>query len=131
VFAKVVQALDSYDPAKASAPAWVHTITRDMVTDDFRARSSIVAIEDYMLAEAPGAELTDDALDNLAEVLLSLKEKGCGLIVLSDYQGGILKTVAQAMDMPYINATVIHKKALTSRQTFSQLDENERKNPHG
>ena len=118
MFAKVVQALDSYDPAKASAPVWVHTITRDMVTDDFRARSSIVAIEDYMLAEAPVAELTDDALDSLAEALLSLKERERDLIVLHYYSGHTLKEVAEMMGMSYVNAKVIHKKALTGLQAF-------------
>ena len=38
VFMKIVQKLDSYDPAKASVSTWVYTITRSAVTDCFRAR---------------------------------------------------------------------------------------------
>ena len=36
VFMKIVQKLDSYDPAKASVSTWVYTITRNTVTDHFR-----------------------------------------------------------------------------------------------
>lgn len=113
VFLKIVQKLDSYDPAKASLSTWVYTITRNTVTDFFRTRRTMVAFEDYMLDEAPEAELTDDMLDNLADALLSLKEKERDLIVLHYYSGHTLKTVAEMMGMSYINAKVLHKKALT------------------
>ena len=115
VFMKVVQKLDSFDPAKASVSTWVYTITRNTVTDYFRTRRSMVAFEDYMVDET---ELTDDALDSLADALMSLKEKERDLIVLHYYSGHTLKTVAEMMGMSYINAKVIHKKALTSLQAF-------------
>jgi len=115
VFMKVVQKLDSFDPAKASVSTWVYTITRNTVTDYFRTRRSMVAFEDYMVDET---ELTDDALDSLADALMSLKEKERDLIVLHYYSGHTLKTVAEMMGMSYINAKVIHKKALTGLQAF-------------
>ena len=115
VFMKVVQKLDTFDPAKASVSTWVYTITRNIVTDYFRTQRSMVAFEDYMLDET---ELTDDALDSLADALMSLKEKERDLIVLHYYSGHTLKTVAEMMGMSYINAKVIHKKALTSLQAF-------------
>ena len=115
VFMKVVQKLDSFDPVKASVSTWVYTITCNTVTDYFRTRRSMVAFEDYMVDET---ELTDDALDSLADALMSLKEKERDLIVLHYYSGHTLKTVAEMMGMSYINAKVIHKKALTSLQAF-------------
>ena len=115
VFMKVVQKLDSFDPAKASVSTWVYTITRNTVTDYFRTWRSMVAFEDYMVDET---ELADDALDCLADALMSLKEKERDLIVLHYYSGHTLKTVAEMMGMSYINAKVIHKKALTSLQAF-------------
>ena len=118
VFEKVVQRLDTYDPAKASVSTWVYTITRNTVTDYFRTRRSMIALEDYMLDEEPAADLTDDALDNLAEALLSLKERERDLIVLHYYSGHTLKTVAEMMDMSYINAKVIHQKALNGLRKF-------------
>jgi len=118
VFMKIVQKLDSYDPAKASISTWVYTITRNTVTDYFRTRRSMVAFEDYMLDEAPAAELTDAVLDSLAEALLRLTERERDLIVLHYYSGHTLKTVAEMMGMSYINAKVIHKKALSSLKAF-------------
>ena len=118
VFAKVVQKLNTYDPAKASLSTWVYTITRNTVTDFFRTRRTMVALEDYMLDEVPARELTDEALENLAEALLSLKEKERDLIVLHYYSGHTLKAIAEMMGMSYINAKVIHKKALNGLREF-------------
>ena len=81
VFLKIVQKLDSYDSAKASVSTWVYTITHNTVTDYFRTRCTLVALEDHMLDEQP-AELSDDALDSFADALLALKERECDLIVL-------------------------------------------------
>lgn len=94
VFMKIVQKLDSYDLAKASVSTWVYTITRNTVIDHYRTRRTLVALEDYMVDEAP-AELTDDVLDSLADALLALKEKERDLIVLHYYTGYTLKTVAE------------------------------------
>ncbi len=64
------------------------------------------------------AELTDDALDSLADTLLALKEKARDLSVLHYYSGHTFKEVAEMMCMSYINAKVIHKKALESLRAF-------------
>ena len=117
VFLKVVQKLDSYDPDKASVSTWVYTITRNTVTDHFRTQRMLVALEDYMVDEQP-EELTDDALDSLADALLALKEKERDLIVPHYYTGHTLKETAEMMGMSYINAKVIHKKALESLRAF-------------
>ena len=119
VFMKVVQKLDSYDSGKASVSTWVYAITRNTVTDHFRTRRTMVALEDYMVDEAL-EELTDDVLDSLADALLALREKERDLIVLHYYTGHTLKEVAEMMGMSYINAKVIHKKALESLRMFFQ-----------
>ena len=113
VFMKIVQKLDSYDSAKASVSTWVYTITRNTVTDHFRIRRTLIALEDYMVDEQL-EELTDDALDSLADALLALKERARDLIVLHYYTGHTLKEVAEMMGMSYINAKVVHKKALAA-----------------
>ena len=113
VFMKIVQKLDSYDPTKASVSTWVYTITRNTVTDHFRTRRTLVALEDYM-ADEQLAEITDDALDSLADALLALKERERDLIVLHYYTGHTLKETAEMMGMSYINAKVVHKKALAA-----------------
>ena len=113
VFLKIVQKLDHFDPEKASLSTWVYTITRNTVTDHFRTHRTMVAFEDYMLDDVAEPELSDDALEALADALLTLKEKERDLIVLHYYMGHTLKVVADMMGMSYINAKVIHKKALT------------------
>ena len=95
----------------------MYTITRNTVTDHFRTRRTLVALEDYMVDEQP-VEITDDALDSLADALMALKEKARDLIVLHYYTGYTLKEVAEMMGMSYINAKVIHKKALESLRAF-------------
>jgi len=112
VFAKVVQKLDSYDPQKASLSTWVYTITRNTVTDYYRTRRTAAALEDWMTGEEPSPEVSDEALDGLADALLALRERERDLIVLHYYHGHTLKTVAEMMGMSYVNAKVIHKKAL-------------------
>ena len=80
-------------------------------------RRTLVALEDYMVDEQP-AELTDDALDSLADALLALKEKARDLIVLHYYTGHTLKETAEMMGMSYINAKVLHQKALTGLRAY-------------
>ena len=116
VFLKVVQKLDSYDPARASLSTWVYTIARNTVTDHFRTRRTVVEFEDWMVSDIPAPDLSDDALDTLADALLALKEKERDLIILHYYSGHTLKTVAEMMGMSYVNAKVIHKKALSRLQ---------------
>ena len=73
-----------------------------------------------MVDEQP-AEITDEALDtldNFADALLTLKEKERDLIVLHYYTGHTLKETAEMMGMSYINAKVIHKKALDRLRAF-------------
>ena len=120
VFMKVVQKLDSYDSEKASVSTWVYTITRNTVTDFYRTRRDMVGFEDYMADETYASAMTDDALESLADALLTLKEKERDLIVLHYYTGHTLKTVAEMMGMSYINAKVVHKKALDSLRAFFQ-----------
>jgi len=118
VFLKAVRKLDSYAPVKASLSTWVYTITRNTVTDFFRTHRTMAALEDYMVGEEASPDLSDEALDSLADALLTLKEKERDLIVLHYYKGHTLKVVAEMMGMSYINAKVIHKKALTGLRAF-------------
>ena len=118
IFLKVMQKLDCYDPQKASLSTWIYTITRNTVTDFFRTHRIMVPLEEYMMGEEPSPEVNDEALDTLADALLSLKEKERDLIILHYHQGRTLKEAAELMGMSYINAKVIHKKALDSLRAF-------------
>lgn len=118
VFLKVYQKLDTFDSNKASLSTWIYTITRNTVTDFFRAHRILIPIEDYMTEEIPAADTNDGALEILADALQNLKERERDLILLHYYKGLTLKEVAVQMQMSYINAKVIHKKALTALRDF-------------
>lgn len=123
VFVKVYERWDSYDPERASVSTWIYTITRSAVTDYYRKRQVHSEYADYMdadLEEIP-EDSGDEMLDRLADGLTRLKEKERDVIVLHYYEGYTLKQVADMMGMSYINAKVLHKKALGNlRMEFSQ-----------
>ena len=117
VFLKVMQKLDSFDAERAALSTWIYTIARNTVTDFFRSRRTLVMLEDYMVEES-APEVDDDTLDQLADALLTLNEKERDLIVLHYFEGHTLKVVAEMMGMSYINAKVIHRKALDGLKGF-------------
>lgn len=123
IFTKAYAKWDSYDPAKASLSTWIYTITHNTVVDYYRSQRKMVEYADYMDAEEFAAEEPDERLEKLADALQRLKEKERDLIILHYYKGYTLKKVAEWMGMSYINAKVIHKKALTAlRNIFSMED---------
>lgn len=113
VFEKVYSRLHTFDETKASLSTWIYTITRNTVTDHFRTCRRELEFPDWMDHEDFPAEDPDEALDALADALLTLKERERDLILLHYYKGMTLKAVADKMGMSYINAKVIHKKALS------------------
>lgn len=113
VFEKVYGKLHTFDETKASLSTWIYTITRNTVTDYFRTCRRELEFADWMDHEDFPAEDPDEALDALADALLTLKERERDLILLHYYKGMTLKEVADKMGMSYINAKVIHKKALS------------------
>lgn len=120
IFEKICGKLDTFDHTKASLSTWVYTVARNAVTDYFRCSHSTVPLEDYMVEDTPAPGLNDEALEVLADALLKLKEKERSLIILHYYRGHTLKTVADMLQMSYINAKVIHKKALSGLRAYYQ-----------
>lgn len=117
VFLKVYRGLDGFDSDRASLSTWIYTITRNAVVDYFRSARHHAEYADYIGAEwdeiPDQGTLSDSSLDRLADALEQLKEKERDLILLHYYKGYTLKAVAQMMGMSYINAKVIHTKALS------------------
>ena len=111
-FVKVYQNWDSFDENKASLSTWIYTITHNTVVDYYRSRRVLAEYADHMDLEDFAAPEADDRLDLLADALMTLKERERDLIILHYYKGYKLTEVAERMEMSYINAKVIHKKAL-------------------
>lgn len=118
VFLKVYQKLDTFDESKASLSTWIYTITRNTVTDYYRTRRIHASYDEAY--ELPAPEKDRDVLDTLADTLLTLKVRERDLILLHYYKGLTLKEVADKMGMSYINAKVIHKKALSALRNYFQ-----------
>lgn len=118
VFLRVYERLDSYDPSRASLSTWIYTITRNVVVDYFRSHRYHAQYADYMDGETDeiidGDDGEETLLEQLADALSLLKERERDLIVLHYYKGHTLKRIADMMGMSYVNAKVIHAKALAS-----------------
>ena len=120
VFEKVYGKLHTFDETKASLSTWIYTVTRNTVTDYYRTRRIHASYDEAY--ELPAPEQDRDVLDTLADALMTLKVRERDLILLHYYKGLTLKEVADKMGMSYINAKVIHKKALSGLKTYFQED---------
>jgi len=120
VFEKVYGKLHTFDERKASLSTWIYTITCNTVTDYYRTRRIHASYDESYELSAP--EQDRDVLDTLADALMTLKERERDLILLHYYKGLTLKEAADKMGMSYINAKVIHKKALSGLKTYFQED---------
>ena len=118
VFEKVYGKLHTFDETKASQSTWIYTITRNTVTDYYRTYRIHASYDEAY--ELPAPEKDRDVLEDLADALMTLTERERDLILLHYYKGMTLKEVAEKMGMPYINAKVIHKKALSGLKTYFQ-----------
>jgi len=118
VFEKVYGKIHTFDESKASLSTWIYTITRNTVTDYYRTRRIHTSYDEVY--ELPAPEKDRDMLDTLADALMILKERERDLILLHYYKGLTLKEVADKMGMSYINAKVIHKKALSALKNYFQ-----------
>lgn len=124
IFVKLYDKLDTFDSTKASLSTWIYTVTRNAVVDFYRSHRQTLEFSDYMNPEVE--ELVDetkadeDQLEQLADALEQLNQKERDLVLLHYYKGYTLKVVAQMMGMSYINAKVIHAKALSQLRTFME-----------
>ena len=125
VFVKIAEHIGDYDASKAGLSTWVYTIAGRTLTDYYRSHREFDAIPEddgeegrmpAALVDNEGVEtgmLLDEQLQQLTFALQGLTEKERDLIILHYYSGMKLKDVAVRMGMSYINAKVLHKKALT------------------
>ena len=101
---------------------WIYTIVHNTVVDYFRTHRQHVSYDDAVNVGLLDLISTDSdydvLLEQLADTLQKLKEKERDLIVLHYYKGYTLKRVAEMMGMSYINAKVVHKKALSGLRTY-------------
>ena len=80
VFTKVYEKFSSFDQTKASISTWVYTIARNTLIDFFRTHRihDELGDEDMVEEDAFQGILTEETLDELAEALKKLPERGSG-----------------------------------------------------
>ena len=117
VFLKVYRHLGDFDESRASFSTWIYAITRNTVIDYYKKRK----IQPAFFDEIPEIEETPDEvpayeerLEELANALEKLSERERDIIILHYYRDYTLKRIAEMMGMSYINAKVIHSKALSA-----------------
>lgn len=118
VFLKVFQNLDRFDLSKASISTWIYTITRNTVIDYYKTSKPQLEYMDEMTETASDEMLPEERflqeeiLEQLADALEQLPMRERDLIILHYYNSYTLKRIAEMMGMSYINAKVLHAKAL-------------------
>lgn len=120
VFLKVYAKLDSYDERKASLSTWIYAITKNTVIDYYKSSKSYKILTESIAADDESD--IDGDLDDLADALAQLGERERDLIILHYYSGYTLKCVADMMNISYIYAKVIHKKALSELRSLMKGD---------
>lgn len=125
VFVNVMNKFHTYDSTKASVSTWIYTITHNAVIDFYRRQKKHMEYTDYSsvsLEDMTTAGMEDEALlDSLADALMGLKPKERDLIILHYYKGYKLTEIATMMEMSYVNAKVIHGKAIKKiRESMSK-----------
>lgn len=125
VFVSVINKFHTYDSSKAAVSTWIYTITHNAVIDFYRRQKKHLEYTDYSsvsLEDMTETGIEDEALlDCLADSLLCLKEKERDLVILHYYKGYKLVEIATMMEMSYVNAKVIHKKALQKIREYMQM----------
>ena len=123
VFLKIYQKIDSFDESKASLSTWIYTITRNTVIDYFREIKTHIEFLDEIEADTLSADslVDDELLEDLAYALETLSERERDLIILHYYKGYTLKRISEMMDMSYINAKLIHTKALSMLRLYMRI----------
>lgn len=114
VFEKVYQQMETFDDQKASFSTWIYTVTKNTVIDFYKKNRIHAELTETLDYQETGFEeiLKNETLDELAKALERLDERQRDLIILHYYSGYTLKVIANKMGMSYVNAKVIHRKAL-------------------
>lgn len=124
VFLKVYQKIDDFDKTKALLSTWIYTITKNTVIDYYKKKKIHIEFSEEIEAEkiAEDSIATEEMLDNLADALEQLRKRERDLIILHYYKGYTLKRIAEMMGMSYINAKIIHAKALSMLRSNMHIE---------
>jgi RNA polymerase sigma-70 factor (ECF subfamily) len=122
IFEKILKNIHTYDPSKASHSRWIYTIARNTVYNYLRSKGKAHMELDELIDLAnseplPDAQLlTNESLEELAEVLVALPERERDIIILRFYYNHTPQQVADMIGVSYNNVKVIQVRALKRLQ---------------
>lgn len=119
VFVKVYEKLDTYDEKKASISTWIYTIARNTLIDYYRSKKDEVELNEEIaipIEDDDDEICTSENLNMLASCLEELNDREKNIILLHYYKGLTLKEISEKMNISYVYAKVLHKKAILSLQ---------------
>lgn len=90
------------DQSESSARAWLFTVARNLVVDNFRSARSRNELVTGTVPERAIADRTDALLDAwlVSDALASLSAEHRAVVVRSYYQGQSTAEIARALDIP-------------------------------
>lgn len=117
VFMNAIAALENYDPARSAPGTWLYAITRNAVTDYYRARNRDSVLVEMDEAEPLSVEdedrlLTQERLETLAAALEKLPERERNIVILRFYHGLSAQETADRVGVSYANVRVLQHGAL-------------------
>ena len=119
VFVKAVDALDRFDPSKASFATWVLRIAHNVVVDHYRTRKECLPLE-ALGAQEPACEDEYPALSErvreVARLLACLSEADRELVFLKYHEGKRNVEIARDLGMnPATVGTRLHRALAAMR----------------
>lgn len=116
VFLKIYEKLDTFDREKSALSTWVFTVARNTLIDYYRTRRVFEEIPEALADDSRIEEeyCTEETLEELADALETLDERGRDIILLRYYSGLTLTEIARRMGLSYAYVKVLHNKALTA-----------------
>lgn len=90
------------DQSESSARAWLFTVARNLVIDEWRSARANHEITTDTLPERASADKTDAVLDAwlVADALAGLSDDHRAVVVCAYYQGRSVAETAEALDIP-------------------------------
>ena len=115
---KIGQGLPSYDERKGSLSTWVYAVTRNVVTDHFRARRPCAPEENALICDELEEVVRREERRELADALAHLPQREHALIVLHYYAGRTLREIARRFGTSYSTIKRLHAAVLSRLRAY-------------
>ena len=120
VFLKAARNARSFDPKKASLQTWLYTIVKNALTDYYRARKTVLSLEDEVVQvdfEAQLEQITCQQRKEVYRALFQLKERERIVVYCKFFEGYNNRQIAALLDMNESTVGTVLSRALSKLRT--------------